>query len=844
MSAQFIFLSLLFITSYALIMRRRSLKVWFIFVSVATFLWQSGFYQYDNVSLERFNSYIQGLITTPLYLIGWLPALLLLLLAIPSTRKIIFTAPVFGAIQSILPKVSQTEQEALDAGTVGWDAELFSGKPDWNKLRAIPPITLTKEEQDFLDGPVEELCGMVRDYEIRAQKNDIPENAWDYMREKGFFGMLISKEYGGLGFSPQAQSLVVGKVASASPDIGVCVMVPNSLGPGELIEKFGTDEQKNHYLERLAKGHEIPCFALTGPTSGSDAATMRDTGIVCKQMYNGKETLGFRVTWEKRYITLGPKATLLGLAFKALDPDNILGDEETLGITCALIPADHPGVNIGRRHQPIGCGFPNGPNWGTDVFIPMDWVIGGQERVGQGWRMLMACLAVGRSISLPTSSAAGLKKGISVTSAYARIRKQFGIPIAQMEGIQEPLSRMLEGAYIIEAARAVTAEMVSQGEKPAVISALLKYQSTEWARRCLNDGMDIHAGKAVCDGPKNYVLGAYMAMSVGITVEGANILTRSLIVFGQGALRSHPYLYEEIQAAQNNDLNAFDKAFTSHIGFLFSNIAGAFFHNLTGGIFAGKPKDIAGTGKWYRQLSRSSRSFAHIADMAVGILGGGLKTKQRLTGRLADALSELYLMSCILKRFEDDGMPEEDRDIVDYAMQNSLYRFQEALKGVIQNFPVAVMRPLMRTILFPLGAGRLPASDNHGKKIVMKLMKPGEQRQRLSRYTYYTEDLTKPTGLVEATFKKAVAAEAIEKKLDRAIRKGVVKRYHGLDWFQEAVDKGVLTEHEAEQLRELETLVEEVIAVDHFAPEDMISRDTVRQSTDKASLTLDVAQAS
>lgn len=843
MSAQLIYAVLLFGISYLLVMKRATMPVWFLFISIATILWQTGYYNYENFLqgnlLENLKAYIDTLLATPIYQIGWLPAFLALLLSVSQTRKFIFTGPVFKAIQNILPKVSQTEQEALDAGTVGWDAELFSGKPDWKKLRAIPPITLTKEEQEFLDGPVEELCSMVRDYEIRSRHNDIPQEAWDYMREKGFFGMLISKEYGGLGFSPQAQSLVVGKVGSASPDIGVCVMVPNSLGPGELIEKFGTDEQKNYYLHRLAKGQEIPCFALTGPTSGSDAATMRDIGIVCKQMYNGRETLGFRITWEKRYITLGPKATLLGLAFKALDPEGILGNEENLGITCALIPSTHPGVNIGRRHQPVGCGFPNGPNWGTDVFIPMEWVIGGQERVGQGWRMLMSCLAVGRSISLPTSSAAGLKKGISVTTAYARIRKQFGIPIAQMEGIQEPLSRMLEGAYVIEAARAVTAEMVSQGEKPAVISALLKYQSTEWARRCLNDGMDIHAGKAVCDGPRNYVLGAYMAIPVGITVEGANILTRSLIVFGQGALRSHPYLYDEIQSAQNNDLNAFDKAFMSHIGFLFSNITGAFFHNLTAGVFTGKPEDIAKTGKWYKQLSRSSRSFAHIADMAVGMLGGGLKTKQRLTGRLADALSELYLMSCILKRFEDDGMPEEDRDIVDYAMQNSLYRFQESLKGVIQNFPVAFIRPLLRTVLFPLGARRLPATDDHGKRIVMKLMRPCAQRERLSRYTYCTEDISKPTGLVETTFKKAVAAEAIEKKLDRAIRTGKVSRYHGHDWFREAVYNGVLTQQEAEQLRELEELVEEAIAVDHFAPEDMI-----RQSTGDSSHTLGVARAS
>ena len=406
---------------------------------------------------------------------------------------------------------------------------------------------------------------MVNDWTIRHNDKEIPEEVWDFVKQHGFLGMLISKEHGGLGFSAQAQSLILGRIASRSPDVCTIVMVPNSLGPGELIEKYGTPEQKEHYLPRLAKGLEVPCFSLTGPTSGSDAATMRDVGYVTRGKHEGKEVVGIRLSWEKRYITLGPQATLVGLAFRLIDPENMLGRGEDIGITVALVPADHPGVSIGRRHLPSGSAFPNGPNWGDNVFIPIDWVIGGEKMVGQGWRMLMECLAAGRAISLPSSSAAGAKSLLRNTSAYARIRKQFDLPIGKMEGLEEPLARMVENAYVIEAARGVTASMVSRGEKPSVISAIMKYQTTERLRRSLNDAMDLHGGKAVCDGPSNYLQSAYQAMPVGITVEGANILTRSLITFAQGALRSHPYLYKEIQACQDVDeergLAAFDAPF-------------------------------------------------------------------------------------------------------------------------------------------------------------------------------------------------------------------------------------------------------------------------------------------
>jgi acyl-CoA dehydrogenase len=760
-----------------------------------------------------------------LSLLAWLPALVLGLLSVPALRRTVLIEPAFRMVKGVLPQVSDTEQQALDAGTVGFDAELFSGTPDWAKLRAVPPIVLTKEEQAFLDGPTEELCRMIDDWQLRFREREIPDEIWSFAKRHGFLGMLISKEHGGLGFSPQAQSLILGKIASRSPDVVTIVMVPNSLGPGELIEKYGTDEQKHYYLPRLAKGEEVPCFSLTGPTSGSDAATMRDIGTVVRGQHKGTETLGIRLSWDKRYITLGPKATLVGLAFRLFDPDNLLGKGEDIGITVALVPADHPGVNIGRRHLPSGAAFPNGPNWASDVFIPIDWVIGGEKMVGQGWRMLMECLAAGRAISLPSSATAGAKTMLRVTTAYGRIRKQFGLPVARMEGIEEPLARMVETAYVNEAARAVTAAMVSRGEKPSVISALMKYQTTERLRRSVNDAMDIHGGRAICDGPSNYLQSAYQMVPVGITVEGANILTRTLITFAQGALRAHPYLYKEVQSAQDPDsgrgLDAFEDAFLGHIGYAMSNATGALFHNITGGTFANAPDRAYGTGEWYRQLSRSSRNFALVADLTVALLGGRLKTKQKLTGRLADALSELYLLSCVLKRYEDDGKPANDRHIVAFAARNGLWRFEQAIRGTIDNFPSLPARLLMRLLVFPLGSHYKPASDRLGAQIVRLALEPGEVRDRLTRHIYVSSDPNDPTGLLEVTLRKVIAAEEAEKKLERAIRAGTIRRYHGIDWIGDAAAKGIVSESEARLLREVEGLVARVIAVDHFDPAEL-----------------------
>jgi acyl-CoA dehydrogenase len=761
----------------------------------------------------------------PLSLLGWVPTLVFAAFSIPPLRRTVLVAPVFHRIRRALPRVTDTARQALGAGTVGFEADIFAGKPDWDKLREIPPITLTAEERAFLDGATEDLCRLIDDWRIRHDQRNIPEDIWDFLKTHGFLAISIPKKYGGLGFSAQALSLILGKVASRSPDVFVIIMIPNSLGLGELIDKFGTDEQRHYYLPRLAKGEEIPCFALTGPTSGSDAATMRDIGTVAHGTYQSADTIGICLSWDKRYITLGPDATLLGIAFRLFDPENLLGKGEDVGITVALVPADHTGVKIGRRHLPSGAAFPIGPNWGKNVFIPLTWVIGGEKMVGQGWRMLTEGVSASRAIALPSCAAAGAKSMLRVSTAYGRIRKQFGSAIAKMEALEEPLARMVETAYVNEAGRAVTAAMVSRGDKPSVIAALLKYQTTERLRRSVNDAMDLHGGRAVFDGPANYLQSAYQMLPAATTVEGANILMRALITFTQGAFRSHPCLLREMQACQDADesrgLAAFEEAFLAHIAFSLSNAAGAFLHNVTGGWLCPVPKAASGTAGWYRQLWRASRNFAFVADLTVILLGPrGLRTRQKLTGRLADALSELYLLACVVKRYEDDAAPA-DRDVVAFAAHNGLHRFQEAVRGTIDNFPVAWARQLMRAIVFPFGLPYRPAPDRLGHRIARLVLEPGETRDRLTRYIYVSKDPSDPTGLLEVTLDKAIRAEDAETKLERAIRRGLVRRYHGIDWIGDAVKESVITESEAGLLRELEVLTARVIAVDHFDPDEI-----------------------
>ncbi|WP_088342752.1 MULTISPECIES: acyl-CoA dehydrogenase [Rhodomicrobium] len=824
--AALVFLLLCLGAAIALALWRAPLWGWAVLVAVATFLIQAGFVfgPMGGFSLTK--------------LIGWLPAIALGVLSYRPIRQQVVTKPAYRMVKRILPPVSPTEREALEAGTLGFDAELFAGEPDWTKLRAVRPMSLTDEERKFLDGPTEELCRMSNDWQVRAERREVPEEIWNFIKQKGFLGMLISKEHGGLGFSAQAQSLILGKVSSRSPDISVVVMVPNSLGPGELIEKFGTPEQKEHYLPRLAKGIDVPCFALTGPYAGSDAASMRDIGVVTKGMHDGKEVLGLRLNWDKRYITLAPNATLLGLAFHMSDPQNLLGKGEDLGITLALIPADHPGVQIGRRHLPGGNAFPNGPTWGENVFIPLDWIIGGPERAGQGWRMLMSCLAAGRAISLPASGTAATKAMLRATSAYARVRSQFNIPIGKMEGIEEPLARIVEAAYLLESARAVTASMVSGGDKPAVISALMKYKCTEWARQAVNDAMDIQGGKAICDGPSNFAQAAYQSIPISITVEGANILTRSLMVIAQGALRSHPWLYKEVEAVQNPDedegFEAFETAFEGHVGFAMANVFGAFFHNVTFGLFAAAP-NVRYNGHWYRQASRAARNFALVTDLTVAILGGGLKTKQHITGRLADALADLYFLCCMLKRFEDDGEPQGDRAVLDYAAQNALARFYASLARVIANFPNPVVSVLMRICVFPLGNTASPARDRRSKEIVSLVLEPSATRDRLTREIFVSRDQNEATGALEAAFAKVIESDEANHKLERAVRRGEVHRFLGNDFIGEAVAKNVITPQEGDLLRERERLVAKVIAVDHFDPDEITGKSAIGHNSRPAS---------
>jgi acyl-CoA dehydrogenase len=775
-----------------------------------------------------------GLYTDPW---GWalalLPAALFGLLCIAPVRRALVIGPAYGLVKSILPRVSRTEQEALDAGTVGWDAELFSGRPDWNKLLGIRKVTLTAEEQAFLDGPVNTVCAMLDDWDIRHNRADLPPEVWAYLKSQGFLGMLIGKEHGGLGFSAQAQSQVVSKVASRSVAAGITVMVPNSLGPGELLEKYGTPEQKEKYLRRLARGEEVPCFALTGPHAGSDAAGMRDVGTVTYDMYEGRKTLGVKVSWDKRYITLAPVATLVGLAFNLHDPDHLIGEVENVGITLALVPADFPGVETGRRHFPARAAFMNGPVKGRNVFIPMEFLIGGTDYAGQGWRMLMECLSTGRAISLPAIGTVSIKHALRVTSAYARIRRQFGIAVGIMEGVAEPLSRMVRSAYTYEAARGLTASMVDEGQKPAVISALLKYRTTEAMRDRVNDALDIHGGRALQDGPSNYLFSGYMTTPVAITVEGANILTRTLITFAQGALRAHPYLYDEIAAAQDKDraagLAAFDTAFGGHIGFMLRNMAGSFLHAVSLGRFASTPVHHE-MARWYRQLARYAQSFALVGDWTVAFLGGDLKRKQRLSGRMADILSDLYLISAVLKRYEDEGRNIEDAPLVNAIVKDHLFAVEQGFAAVFANFPNPVLAWAMRILVFPLGRHRKPATDRETYRLARQVLRPGAFRDRLTTGTYVTMDPKDVTGLLEDAMLKVTRAEEIEAKFVRAVKKGIVQRRLDRDAITDAVEAGVITEAEAAILRLADQATDRVIRVDDFDFDELAAKQLARSA--------------
>lgn len=755
-----------------------------------------------------------------------LPALVLGLLSIERVRKALLMRAVYGAVKSILPRVSRTEQEALDAGTVGWDAELFSGRPDWSKLDAIRPLTLSAEEQAFLDNQTNVACAMIDDWDIRHNRADLSPELWQYFKDEGFLGMLIAKEHGGLGFSAQAQSMIVSKIASRSVAAGITVMVPNSLGPGELLEKYGTPEQKDKYLSRLARGLEVPCFALTGVHSGSDAGGMRDIGVVTRGMHNGAEVLGVRLSFDKRYITLAPIATLVGLAFLLKDPDNMLGRGTDIGITLALVPRDHPGVEIGRRHYPARQAFMNGPVRGTDVFVPMDYLIGGPAYAGQGWRMLMECLSTGRAISLPAIGSVSIKQALRTTSAYARVRRQFGIPVGIMEGVAEPLGEMVKRAYTFEAARRLTASMVDEGQRPAVIAGLLKYTTTEAMRDSMDDAFDIHGGRAIQDGPGNYLFGAYMALPVAITVEGANILTRTLMTFAQGVLRAHPYLLKEVQAAQNRNqaqgLDQFDVAFGGHTKFMLRNIAASFLHGISNGAFIAAPNH-GPMAHWYQKLARYSQDFALVADWTTVVLGGQLKRKQKLSGRMADILSDLYMMSATLRRFEDEGRIAEDKELVDAIMADRIASLQQSFGEVFANFPNGVFANAMRFLCFPLGRHARRASDRVNYRFVRAVLRPGSFRDRLTTGVYVSMDPDDVTGVLEDALIKVSEAEEIEARFVKAARKGVIERRLDRDAIADAVAAGVLNDNEAGIMRAADEATDRVVKVDDFAEDGLVA---------------------
>ncbi len=736
-------------------------------------------------------------------------------------RRLLISDRLYNVFRKIMPAVSTTEQEALDAGTVWWDAVIFSGRPRWRLLLKTPAPCLSKREQEFIDGPVDELCHMLDDWKICHTYRNLPDAAWQFIREHRFFSMIIPEAYGGLGFSAQANSAVVMKLASCNLTAAVTVMVPNSLGPGELLLHFGTDEQKKYYLPRLASGEEIPCFALTSPSAGSDAASMNDTGIVCKDLYRGKEVLGLRLNWNKRYITLAPVATLLGLAFKVLDPDGLLGDKVDLGITCALIPANTPGVEIGNRHMPIGVVFMNGPTRGRDVFIPMDWVIGGQERIGHGWRMLMQSLAAGRAISLPALGVAGGKMAALMSGAYARIRKQFNTPIGQFEGVEEPLARIGGRTYRMDAARQLTLVALDQGHRPAVLTAIVKYQLTEGNRDCINDAMDIHGGKGIVTGPSNYLAQAYQAVPISITVEGANILTRSLIIFGQGAIRAHPWLLKEMEAARDPRAGArmaFDKAMFAHMGHAISNLVRSLMLGLTGGLATRAP--VKGpTASYFRHASRLCAAFSFTADLVLVTLGGKFKLKEKLSGRLADALIHLYLASAVLKRYEDDGRPPEDLPFVRWAMEDSFYTIQESLRGVLQNFPLPGVGSLVKWLLFPLGMPYRQPSDHTGKAVARLLLSENDSRDRLVAGVYISDE-DDASGKVHNAFHLALTSASAENAVSNAFQEPV--RYENYKRLvQRAVESGVISEEQAALVRLAQEASRTVIEVDDFPRSDI-----------------------
>ena len=753
--------------------------------------------------------------------------LVFLVAAIPfnvlAWRRRYITQPIFKIYQNVMPAMSRTEREAISAGTVTWEGDLFRGNPDWNKLLALHTAKLTDEEQAFIDGPVETLCRKIDDWDISHNRADLPPELWRFMKDNGFFGLIVPKQYGGKQFSAYAQSQIFTKISGRSITVSTTAAVPNSLGPAELLLHYGTEEQKNYYLPRLASGEEFPCFALTSPEAGSDAGAMTDHGVVCWGDMDGKKVLGIRLNFNKRYITFAPIATVIGLAFKLYDPEHLIGKKEDIGITCALIPRNTPGITIGRRHFPVNTPFQNGPIHGKDVFIPLDWIIGGVTQAGKGWRMLMECLAAGRAITLPASAVGGAKVLCYAAGAYARIRKQFNVSISKFEGVEEPLARIGAYTYIMNAARVFATSSINMGEKPSVASAIVKYHITELGRKLACDGMDIHGGKGICLGPKNYVGRGFESTPIAITVEGANILTRTLIIFGQGAIRCHPYVLAELEAARIDDkqaaLIAFDKALMKHLGFAISNVVRSLVLGLTGAHFVQAPKGK--TREYYQQATRFCSAFALISDMAMMSMGSDLKRKESISGRLGDILSYLYLMSATLKFYHDQGEIPEDLPIIRYACEFCLFEIQERFDEIMKNFPNRWLAILLRVLIFPLGQRFSKPSDRLAHKVAQLLSSPTDARLRLSSGAYLTPDEENVLGSVQDAFIKTIAAEPIEKEIKTAQKNGLIDGFTLVELAQSALNKKVITVEQFDIFMQADEARKKVIAVDDFTTDEL-----------------------
>ncbi len=760
------------------------------------------------------------------------------LVNVKGLRREHISKPFFELFKKMLPSLSETEKEAIDAGTVWWDGELFSGNPDWKSLTSIDKPQLSQEEKDFIDGPATELCRMADAWKINHDWNVIPDHILQYVLENGFLGMIIPKQYGGLALSAVAQSEVLIKISNSGAAITYLVAVPNSLGPGELLIKYGTEEQKNHYLPRLASGKDIPCFALTGPLAGSDATSIPDTGVVCKGMWEGKEILGMRLNFSKRYITLSSIATLVGLAFKLQDPDHLIGEVDDYGITCALLPRETEGLVIGRRHLPVGDAFLNGPLEGEDVFVPLDYIIGGTKMAGQGWRMLVNCLSVGRCITLPTGGAAYAKRTIMGTTAYVSLRRQFGVPLKNFEGIQKPLARMAGLGYIVNAARTHTIQSVDSGEKPAVPSAIIKYHCTEMARQCVIDAMDIHGGKAVVKGPKNYIVSGYESIPVAITVEGANILTRNLMIFGQGATRSHPYVLKEMelgqQEASDEVIAEFDDVLFKHIGYSITNGVRAFSYALTGSRIATNPGHPR-LAPYYAHINRFSAAFALIADISMLSLQSKLKFMEMLSARMGDLLSDLYLASMVIKHYENDGCPEEDFPIVQWALEYLIHDYQEAFRAIVHNYPNRALAALLKATVFPLGMCFAPPSDELEKKLVDVVTQNNAARDRLVEGLYMEDADNNPLAHVNAVFLESLALEPINGKIRQAQKDKALPKLQGLELINAAHEAGVIDDSEAEQLQSFNERLMSVIHVDDFEEHELI-RTACEDETDSSNV--------